>query len=371
MPVSSLIALLGAGQGMFLSAMLLLRKKPHSSMVAMGIYIFLFSCGMLETFHDPQTAGIAQKLLFSFIANANLLYGPLLYFFVKYLKEPRIKLNTLLLHCLPFLIFVITDLLFISRLLYLPQPSGEVLDLIAFELLVIQLLTYSAVTLRMYQSVREHLLNTFSSINRSDVNWMMWLLYLIVSTYILSFLLSHLLIFGLISSSSIFVVIQALIALFTYTLGYRMFTRPSFFTIGFSSPPARYSRSGLKAEQAETQLKFLFSLMESEKPYKNAELSIFDVAAKLNMSRNHLTQLLNVFAKKNFFEFINSYRVAEAQQLLLNPDYSHLSLAGIGKEAGFKSTNAFYANFKKVTGETPAVWKQKRNGSQEAIEPAT
>lgn len=104
-------------------------------------------------------------------------------------------------------------------------------------------------------------------------------------------------------------------------------------------------------------------LLEKEKIYKDENLSQTAVAERLHISANYLSQLVNAISGKNFSGLINRYRVKEAMQCLLNPEFSHFTVAGIGHESGFNSTSAFYTSFKKETGITPAEYRINAPGS--------
>ena len=82
---------------------------------------------------------------------------------------------------------------------------------------------------------------------------------------------------------------------------------------------SKYQRSGLKPDQIQRHLHSLHNFMDKEKPYKNPELNVFSLAQMLGVSKNHLTQILNEHVGETFYEFINSYRVREAQELLRDP----------------------------------------------------
>ena len=368
MAIQMIVSIIGASQGVFLSLLFFLRKKKHPAMITLGIYVFLFSIGLLESGYSREHAGILKQVFFSFIANANLLYGPLVYLFIRYLENQRLSQRLVWIHCSPFFLFFVADVLFILGAFVIDPQTGEVLDLLAFEVLVIQLLLYSFVSLRRFRRIRNNLLNTYSAINDGDLRWVLYLLYFITGIYVLSFAFTHLLLAGVISDESVFVVIQLMVALFTYLLGYRLFVRPAFFFIGradgaIKNGNTRYQKSGLKSEEAETRLHELVNYMKSRKPFTNPELTIFDVAAAMQISRNHLTEILNVYGGKTFNEFINTYRVEEAKRLLREHASDTLSVSGIGRQAGFKSPNAFFTNFKKMTGQTPAAWKEQQSRS--------
>jgi AraC-like DNA-binding protein len=97
--------------------------------------------------------------------------------------------------------------------------------------------------------------------------------------------------------------------------------------------------------------------MESSKPYVNPTLTLPALSKQMNVSPNHLSQVINEKMGRNFFEFINYYRVEEAKALLKSPGKQHLTLAAIGFESGFNSVSSFNSIFKKVTSRTPSQYR--------------
>lgn len=102
----------------------------------------------------------------------------------------------------------------------------------------------------------------------------------------------------------------------------------------------------------------LIVLMEDEKPYLEGDISLLKLAGLMNLSAHHLSYLLNAGFGKNFFQFVNTYRVEESKKLLLSKDYEHLSIIGIAYDSGFNSKTAFNTVFKKHTGMTPSAFKK-------------
>jgi AraC-like DNA-binding protein len=101
--------------------------------------------------------------------------------------------------------------------------------------------------------------------------------------------------------------------------------------------------------------------IEKDKMYLEMGLTVHEVAEKLNTQPYLVSQAINNCLGKNFFELVNRYRVDEAKQLLLNDAYNHLSMMGIGYEAGFNSKTAFNTAFKKYTGLTPSEYKRNKD----------
>ena len=122
---------------------------------------------------------------------------------------------------------------------------------------------------------------------------------------------------------------------------------------------AKYQKSGLKDEAADEYLSQLLRFMEERKPYLQNELSIQDLAAAIGIPRHHLSRVVNERLNKNFYDFINEYRVAEAKRLLLHPAFGHYTTLAIALEAGFSSKATFNAVFKKQTGLTPTAYVSK------------
>lgn len=107
------------------------------------------------------------------------------------------------------------------------------------------------------------------------------------------------------------------------------------------------------------QIELLKRCMETEKPYLQPDLSLAELANKIQIPKHHLTQLLNVHLEKNFFEFVNAYRIEEVKNRINNEHYNHLTLVAIAYDCGFNSKSTFNSFFKQHTGLTPTEYKQQ------------
>ena len=61
----------------------------------------------------------------------------------------------------------------------------------------------------------------------------------------------------------------------------------------------------------------------------------------------------------HFFDFVNGYRVKEAQRLLSDPALDGVSILAIAHDAGFGSKTSFNRIFKSMTGDTPTVYRRR------------
>ncbi|PHN03144.1 helix-turn-helix domain-containing protein [Flavilitoribacter nigricans] len=123
----------------------------------------------------------------------------------------------------------------------------------------------------------------------------------------------------------------------------------------------KYETSGMASEH-RTVLEKLRRLLADDPCYLQPDCSLKTLAQKLNIPANYLSQSINTELSQNFNEFINTYRIEAAQLRLLDPDYQHLNIEGIGNSVGFRSKSAFYAAFKKQTQLTPSQFVKQQRG---------
>ena len=122
--------------------------------------------------------------------------------------------------------------------------------------------------------------------------------------------------------------------------------------------PIKYQNSKLKAADKARYLATIITYLETEKIYRQPDLTIYQLAEKTGIKKHHLSQVINENRKGNFLDFINRYRVAEAKEKLLNTDFQDRSILEIGKLVGFKAKSTFYVAFKKYTHQTPGDFRK-------------
>lgn len=99
--------------------------------------------------------------------------------------------------------------------------------------------------------------------------------------------------------------------------------------------------------------------MTKDKAYLDQDLSLKSLAERLDISSGYLSQIINQYEEKNFFDFVNGHRVNEVKQKITDSAFDHLSLLGIAYESGFKSKSTFNLAFKKLSGMTPTAYKKQ------------
>ena len=141
----------------------------------------------------------------------------------------------------------------------------------------------------------------------------------------------------------------------TYFLGYLTAVKPQLFKIP-ESPREKYQNSSLAKTDLKKHQEILEELMVTQYPYINPSLTLQSLATMLELKPAQLSQIINECYRKNFFDFINTYRLQHFIKLALLEEHQHKTLLGIALEAGFNSKSTFNRAFKKEYKVTPTIY---------------
>ena len=104
--------------------------------------------------------------------------------------------------------------------------------------------------------------------------------------------------------------------------------------------------------------KKLSEFMDNHKPYLDPNITLYELSEKVNIPPRSLSEVINNNLGQNFYDYINSYRIKESQQILGDPSSPHRTVLEVLYEVGFNSKSVFNTAFKKCTGMTPSQFKQ-------------
>jgi AraC-like DNA-binding protein len=121
---------------------------------------------------------------------------------------------------------------------------------------------------------------------------------------------------------------------------------------------SKYEKSGLRDDMANEYLEKVLSFMQIKKPFLQGDLTLQEMADQLEISKHHLTQVINERLHKNFYQFINEYRIEEVKRRMILPENDNITILGIAYDCGFNSKSAFNKIFKQVVGTTPSQYKK-------------
>ena len=119
-----------------------------------------------------------------------------------------------------------------------------------------------------------------------------------------------------------------------------------------------YKNSSLTPEKRKEYKIKILQFMAAEKPFLNPEMTQSDLAQELGISPHHFSEVL-YYMEQNFYNFINSYRILEAQKLMKSADYINTKILAIAFDSGFKSKSTFNRIFKNHTSITPSEYRNQ------------
>ena len=120
----------------------------------------------------------------------------------------------------------------------------------------------------------------------------------------------------------------------------------------------KYADKKIDSKEAKSIENDLSIAIQEKKLFENPNLKLRDVAKELNIQPHHLSQYLNDNLGKSFAVFLNEYRIEAAKVLLMQKD--EYTTEAVGYECGFNSKSTFYSTFKKITGSTPANYRNNK-----------
>ena len=99
--------------------------------------------------------------------------------------------------------------------------------------------------------------------------------------------------------------------------------------------------------------------IHEDKAYRTSGLTIETFSEMTEIPVKTLSFIVNRYYEKNFYEFINHYRVEEARILLKNIENKDIPIQDIYESVGFRSKSSFNTLFKKKIGMTPSEYRDK------------
>jgi AraC-like DNA-binding protein len=379
---------LGMLQGLLLACIVYFHPKSDRS-VTLFLALFIFSMSIV------MSTVILLNLIpwhktYTFDSYP-LLMGCFLYLYIRSFKE-TITWRKALPYLIPFLVYFLTSYPYQSAMTKPFQDSNEVpAELLHHPVSIlhtsVRLFFYVWFYFLAYKSLRTYqrsIQQLFSETSRIDLSWAKWL----INGYLL-IIVGTIILYGLMlqfpEKFNLLVLINvALGTPYIYGATFKGIMQPSLWQVKASlgkeevekemhdaeeietekldDEKPRYQKGGLRRDKVDDLVGKILVLMEREQLYREAELTLQDLAHKLESSTHQVSQVINEGLHKNFYDLINGYRVEEAKRLLLDPKSRNYTIISIGHDAGFNSKTTFNTVFKKFTGYTPTTYRSKELG---------
>lgn len=372
----ALLEIITTFQLVFFSVFLVtFNKGKRLSNILLGLFLFFLAVSYQHYALGSFSEYVIENYpsLFHFLPLAfQLTVGPFLYFYIKSYLQKDYKIRSIdSIHFLPFLGMIIyLGVHFFS--LPFEEKQRVLIDGSLFNwreytammsVIHIQSIAYIVASLAILRQYRIKLLSNFAELTKHNLSWLSLILFGVGITWFLRITNFWIWVFdeSLVKLNyDQFRHIQAIVFLiFSSTIVFRTLREPEV----FYAPKKKYSANYLSNEECEVLKKKLLDYMEIEKPYLNPELNLKMLSDEVEIPQHHISQLLGRTMAKNFFDFVNSYRIMESKILLLEHSSSSKNISEIMYEVGFNSKSVFNTMFKKVTGMTPTQFRKFRNSA--------
>lgn len=214
----------------------------------------------------------------------------------------------------------------------------------------------SMIVLKRY---RTGLKDNFSSLDKINLLWLKVVLAIMLGAFTLLLFIDSLMfagvnLFYLITFTTVFGAVTVYAMSFLY---FRYISRFSL-TISLTAERVntRYDSSPLTGEELKSYWEKLEAIMREERLYLNKELTLVELANRLDIPRQYLSQVINQEAGLKFYDYVNSYRVEEFIRLSSLPENCNYTILSLAFDAGFNSKSSFNSFFKKDRGMTPSQY---------------
>ncbi len=370
----------------FLSLLLLSKEKKTLADRVLTAWLLVMTLHQLLFYLLSQ--GVHPHLL-ALDMPLPLMHGPFLYWYTLALTGRSASAKmwphfvaplAIFIYLIPFFLLPVEEKLIVFK----NKGAGyEVFNLVRLVCTISSGVLYvilSSLTLRKH---RQSIVQQFSSTEKISLQWLQYLIYWMGAIWILV----------IIGNDDLIFATTVLFILFIGFFGIRqvgIFTSPAYVTpVGSEtntdtpsvaateekknegevlsnteSERRKYQKSGLTADSSEALHQSLLLVMSTEKLFRESELSLAELAKRLNTQPNYLSQVINEREGKNFYDYINSLRIEEFMRLAADPDNRKYTLLALAQQCGFNSKSSFNRYFKKVTGKSPSEFMEANTVSE-------
>lgn len=377
----------GAVQGLLLTGVLLAQRRNRTAnrllaalMASFTIYLastVYYSAGLVRSF--PHFFGISYQTPW--------LFGPLVYLYAVSASDRSWRFGRRTwIHFVPAMVNTLAT----SPYYFMSGPAklamldrwvaGDIPRQLAFldPFKYVLGISYTVATVLYLRRHRRQVEHSYSNTARVNLNWLLALAAAAGSIWLMAIVLRLTDMGALLRDDHI----SLAMAVLTYGIGYMGLRQPEVFRyetaeyavpkeLSTSAPspppdappdeleaPSRYERSGLDDLQAQRLKGSLLAVMERERPWRDSELTLADLAGRLDTTPHKLSEVLNSEIGQTFYDFVNGYRVREVQRRIKAGDARALKMLALAMDAGFASKSTFNQAFKKHVNQTPSAYRQ-------------
>lgn len=357
--VNIIVLSIGLTQSFFAGLMILIKKNGRLPDRVLAVWLFAIAAQMLISLFNTRFTITAFPI-------SPFIYGPLMYVYIRTLIDEKPKLRSYYIaYILPAVAIFVLAIVYRNKPVlifdeYLANDPYRGIRFAYAILLMVSFIAYSIMTFVILEKHRKKIRDLFSYTSQKiTLGWAMFVSISFFVCYFGLFVLGFTRVFVQNFHFDPLLVGNLILVFYSFAFSIFGYQQDLIYPPSPTAEKPKYLRSGLNPKNMKTIEDKLLALMEKEKLYRDPELSILDISSMLKYPRHHVTQVLNNKMGKNFYTFINEYRIEDAKTRLKDPRYDNLTVLAIGFDSGFNSKSSFNTLFKKYVGLTPSEYRKR------------
>jgi AraC-like DNA-binding protein len=384
---------IGSFQGLLLAGLLMFGPKTSTASRILGTFCLLLALRFLGPFiHLDQELNIFSALIgFHVILPAS--FGAILYLYCRHAIIDRPLALKDLWHLLPLVVCYLLNIeFFLSspevKLNIILHGTENLKNLqIAEGIISIQAFFYLGLSMFMVRRIQNKAKQTLSNFNPKMFSWLWKLLFVTLLIWTLKEMM------GTAQYPLLFYIAgEVLIIVLIYSIAMAQWRNPLLFKIAQMNTSTVFqeeltsSNIILSEEVAaieaciETKsiavdatsannsgaldpsirsslLKVVRQHMQEHQTYLDNQLTLTRLAEVVGISTHHLSEVLNQHEGKNFYRFVNEYRINYICEKMKND--KEIKILDLAMSAGFSSRSTFNAVFKQFVKLTPSQYREQ------------
>ena len=364
--------ILGISISVFLLFLLLIKKNKSFADKILMIWLLLLFVHQLLNYLTETRELIKFPHLLGVDFSMPVLHGVLLFFYVLEITGNKLKKKYYyFLHFIPTISLILLAIPFYSlsgaeKIAVIDNGGEGYLWYIIYlnSVVFISGLTYSIWSLFLIRKHQKNIQNNYSNTDKKELQWLQYLsiglgiIWFIVlfandSSTIFSGVVIFVLFIGFFGINQMNIFQQNAVSISNIEVPKNEIIEK---TMKLDASPKRYAKSGLTKDMAAKIYSSLTELMTQESLFNSNDITLTELAKRLDVHPNHLSQVINEKEEKNFYNYINSLRINEFIKLASLPESKKYTLLSLAYDCGFNSKSTFNKHFKENTGKTPTEY---------------
>lgn len=352
-----LIAIGAIINGVLYSIILLYKKENKSANQFLSLLIFSLCCTLaipilihLQFFDKYTWLNIFPFWLI-------LWTGPAFYFYCRSLTNPKFVFKKKHLWHFSFIILNYLPMIFSAFI-----KEWDTYPIILFLgniglFAIITILIYTFMAYRVIIRYQKIIFNNLSTVENIQLIWIKQIIYVLLISFIL--ILIFVLYYYNIKSSSPHIYIEIIpviiISLTTYWLSLKGYMQTQTILVYEESNATK----SIESKDYSGIIKKIIDGMIENKLYQNPDLTLSLLSEHVLISEREISNAINQHLNKNFYTFINEFRVEDVKEKIENINNENIKILNLAFDSGFNSKPTFNRIFKEYTGNPPSFYRPK------------